>query len=56
MSAKEAQGATLGVNWYLNRWLKFGVNYEHTWFDGGAPGGEDRDAEDLVSTRFQLNY
>lgn len=55
-SAKEAQGATLGVNWYVNRWLKFVVNYEHTWFDGGAPDGEDRDAEDLISTRFQLNY
>ncbi len=55
-SAQEAQGATLGVNWYLNRWLKFAVNYEHTWFDGGAPNGGDRDAEDLVSTRFQLNY
>ena len=55
-SAKEAQGATLGLNWYLNRYLKFVVNYEHTWFDGGAPNGGDRDAEDLVSTRFQLNY
>ena len=52
-SAKEAQGATLGVNWYLNRYLKFVVNYEHTWFDGGAPNGGNRDAEDLVSTRFQ---
>lgn len=55
-SAKKAQGATLGVNWYLNRWLKFVVNYEHTWFEGGAPDGDDRDAEELVSTRFQLNY
>jgi len=55
-SAREAQGATLGVNWYLNRFLEFGVNYEHTWFDGGAPDGGNRDAEDLVSTRFQLNY
>ncbi|MGZ8717148.1 MAG: porin [Gaiellaceae bacterium] len=55
-SAREAQGATLGVNWYLNRFLKFGVNYEPSWFDGGAPDGGDRNAEDLVSTRFQLNY
>jgi phosphate-selective porin OprO/OprP len=55
-SAQEAQGATLGVNWYMNRFLKFVVNYEHTWFEGGAPNGGDRDAEDLVSTRFQLNY
>ena len=56
VSAKQAQGATLGVNWYMNRWLKFVLNYEHTWFDGGAPNGGDRDGEDLVSTRFQLNY
>lgn len=55
-SAQEAQGATLGVNWYMNRFLKFVVNYEHSWFEGGAPNGGDRDAEDLVSTRFQLNY
>jgi phosphate-selective porin OprO/OprP len=55
-SAQEAQGATLGVNWYMNRFLKFVVNYEHSWFVGGAPNGGDRDAEDLVSTRFQLNY
>jgi len=55
-SAQQAQGATLGVNWYMNRFLKFVVNYEHTWFDGGAPNGGDRDAEDLISTRFQLNY
>jgi phosphate-selective porin OprO/OprP len=55
-SAKEAQAAALGVNWYMNRWLKFAVNYEHTWFDGGAPNGEDRDGEDVVLTRFQLNY
>ncbi|MBS1105673.1 MAG: porin [Deltaproteobacteria bacterium] len=55
-SSREAQGATLGVNWYLNRFLEFGVNYEHTWFDGGAPDGGNRDAADLVSTRFQLNY
>jgi phosphate-selective porin OprO/OprP len=56
VSASKAYGYTLGVNWYLNRWLKFMVNWEQTWFDGGAAGGADRDAEDTIYTRLQLQY
>jgi phosphate-selective porin OprO/OprP len=60
-SATEAQGFTVGLNWYLNRWVKLMVNYDRTSFDGGAAGGTpgsiaDRETEDSVFTRLQFNY
>jgi phosphate-selective porin OprO/OprP len=55
-SAEEAREATGGVNWYLNRWLKFQLNYSRTWFDGGASNGQDRDTEHFVATRLQFSY
>jgi phosphate-selective porin OprO/OprP len=60
-SATKAQGFTVGLNWYLNRWVKVMVNYDRTTFDGGAAGGTpgsiaDRETEDTVFTRLQLSY
>jgi len=55
-AASSAEAFAFGVNWYMSRWTKFVVNYEHTWFDGGAPGGKNRDTEGVVLTRFQLSY
>ena len=55
-SATEAEGWTVGLNWYLNRWIKLAVNYDQTSFDGGAAGGADRDTEDTILTRLQLSY
>jgi len=60
-SATEAEGFTVGLNWYLNRWVKLMVNYDRTSFDGGAASGApgsvaDRDTEDSVFTRLQLSY
>ena len=60
-SATQAQGYTVGLNWYLNRWVKLMVDYDHTWFDGGAAGSTpgsiaDRDTEDSIFTRLQLSY
>ncbi len=55
-SATEAKGWTVGLNWYLNRWIKVAVNYDQTSFDGGAAGGADRDTEDTILTRLQLSY
>jgi phosphate-selective porin OprO/OprP len=56
VSASKAQGFTVGLNWYLNRWIKVAVNFDRTSFDGGAPGGDDRDTEDTMLTRLQLSY
>ena len=53
---------TVGVNWYLNRWLKLVLNYDRTWFDGGARGSTlgnpiaDRETEHFVATRLQFSY
>jgi phosphate-selective porin OprO/OprP len=61
LSATSAEGFTVGLNWYLNRWVKLMVNYDRTTFDGGAAGGtpgsiRDRETENSVFTRLQLNY
>ena len=60
-SAKTAREATIGLNWYLNRFVKWQINFGHTWFDGGAGSSQtntfhDRPAENVVVTRFQLVY
>ena len=60
-SARSASDAGIGVNWYVNRWLKFVVDYDRTWFDGGARGSSgfdaaDRETEHFVATRMQFSY
>jgi phosphate-selective porin OprO and OprP len=60
-SATRAQGVTVGLNWYLNRWIRVMVNCDRTTFDGGAAGGtpgaiRDRETEHSIFTRVQLNY
>jgi hypothetical protein len=32
------------------------LNYDHTEFDGGAPGGSDRADEDVFLTRFAVGF
>jgi phosphate-selective porin OprO and OprP len=44
-----------GVNWYLNRILRFSMDYGHTNFLDGAVNG-DRPAERVILTRFQINF
>jgi len=55
-SAERATAWGLGLNWYLNRWLKIALDYERTSFDGGGAEGGDRDAESAVFVRWQLAY
>lgn len=55
-SADRAQGWTAGLNWYLNRYVRVMVNFDHTWFDGGAAAEEDRASEDTILTRLQISY
>jgi phosphate-selective porin OprO/OprP len=56
LSATRAQGWTVGLNWYLNRWIKVMANFDHTWFEGGRAGGRDRASEDTILTRLQISY
>jgi len=47
-----------GVNWYLNRLVKLGLDYGDTNFGGGntiALGGNRLD-EKVVIFRFQINF
>jgi phosphate-selective porin OprO/OprP len=55
-SARKATTYGLGLNWYLNENLKWVLNYDHTDFEGGAPGGADRTDEDVFLTRFALTF
>ena len=54
-SVQRARAAGIGVNWYLNRNLKWALDYELTQFKGGALGG-DRPDEKALFTRFQLAF
>lgn len=56
VSARKATTYGLGLNWYLNENVKWVLNYDHTDFDGGAPGGADRTDEDVFLTRFALTF
>lgn len=44
-----------GFNWYLNRILRFSLDYGHTNFLDGAVNA-DREAERVILTRFQINF
>ncbi len=46
----------LGLSWALNNNVRVMLDYERTDFDGGAPLDEDRETENVISTRFQLVY
>lgn len=55
-----ATEVTLGVNWYVNRWVRVQLNWEHAWFDrpvrlGPGPGGLLR-GQDTIETRLQFIF
>ncbi len=54
-SASEANAWAVGLNWYMNKNIKFVVNYEQTSFKGGAATG-DRLDEKAILSRFQITY
>ncbi|MDR2220150.1 MAG: OprO/OprP family phosphate-selective porin [Methylobacillus sp.] len=67
-NAESAKSWAVGVNWYLNQWVRLAVNYEETHFDkggsvnnaGAATGGftdvRDRDDERLLFSRLQVSF
>jgi phosphate-selective porin OprO/OprP len=53
----DADGYTLGINWYLNDLVKAMINYTSTDFDGHiVKDGEELDSEDLFLVRIQLVF
>lgn len=56
VSAEAAKAWAVGLNWYMNRWVKVALDFERTSFDGGGAGGGDRDTESAVFVRWQLSY
>jgi phosphate-selective porin OprO and OprP len=54
-SARSARAFGIGLNWNLNRNIRAMLDYDRTWFDGGALNG-DRSDEDAILTRVQLAF
>ena len=55
--AREALSLGAGVNWYLNRAVKWVFDYEVTQFKGGNRATiDDRDDEKVFTTRLQFAY
>lgn len=45
----------VGVNWYLNKTVKYVLNHEQTSFDGGSAKG-DREDEKVIPSRLQIAF
>lgn len=60
-SAERATGFGLGLNWHLNRNAKVSLDFDRTWFKGGAVAmplmqGDDRPPENFLSGRLQVQF
>ena len=53
-ASRLASVRAIGLNWYLNPFVKWNLNLERTVFDGGADGA--RPAETMVLVRTQLAF
>ena len=54
-SASRATAYTAGLNWYLNKFVKFTADYEAAWFNGGNGTG-NRPIERVFDTRWQVAF
>ena len=55
-AASKASAFGVGINWYLNQYLKWSLDYERTSYEGGAPGGADREDEQFLAGRFAVSF
>ena len=57
-AASRAEAWALGLNWYLNRNLRWMLDYEQTTFEGGANAGDrgDREDEKVLLSRVQVAF
>ena len=56
VAASESHDAVVGLNWYLNRFVKITGQFENIVFRGGAPNGGDRPTERGIYTRLQFAF
>lgn len=57
--SREATECTLGVNWYLNKWVRTQFNWEHAWFAEPIKFGDmpaPLSHEDALYARFQIIF
>ena len=55
--AEKALEWGVGVNWYINSFLKIMLDYNQTYFHGGGgANGGDRETEHVLGTRFQVAF
>jgi phosphate-selective porin OprO/OprP len=58
VSSSGATEFTLGMNWYLNAWVRVQFNWERAWFDQPIPLGPGGTLgfQDTLATRFQVIF
>jgi phosphate-selective porin OprO/OprP len=54
-AARSAKAWAVGLNWYLNKNLRWMLDYERTTFEGGAASG-DRQDESILFNRIQVSF
>jgi phosphate-selective porin OprO/OprP len=55
-AAQRAEEQAIGVNWYLNRYVKLVTDYEHTTFRMALSGVTPLHAEKVLMSRIQLAF
>ena len=56
VSATASDAWGIGLNWFLSANLKLAFNHTRAGFDGGAPGGADRQDEKTFFSRVQIAF
>ena len=55
-AAQEANERAIGINWYLNRYVKFEMDYEHTAFRMASATVAPLHSENVLMNRIQLAF
>ena len=55
-TAQQARAAGVGLNWHLNRYVKFMTDYEHTNFGMASIKATPLHSEDVLTSRVQLAF